>query len=368
MFGLSMPQPPHSLSKCGVAMPANPLCYTRRMLFLIPHLFPPERLLKAATQDLRLPALETLLARGTRMPCPAEGMEAALCEALGLARQQDWPLAPITLEADGGVAGDTYWMRADPVHLRVMRDRIVLTDNSALNLSQQEADTLAATIAQHFGDALRPLPLHPKRWYLCPSGYVQHPTPPRLVTTPVSIAIGRAIDPLLPQGADATQYRAQLNELQMLLHEHPVNQARESRGELPINSLWLWGGGFKPATPVTHMQIYARDDVARALAAFCGSVLHPLPTRLDKSLLKTAGVILLDELTPAGQCGDAYGWREAVRVLEESWFVPLLGALRTVGAQGLRLVDPVNGQALHLHASDAWKIWRRPRQVISMLA
>jgi len=331
------------------------------MLFLIPHLFPTARLLETATQNLRLPALQTLLARGTRTPCPAEGVEAALCSALGIVRQQDWPLAPITLEADGGTAGDAYWLRADPVHLRVMRDRIVLADSSALNLSQQEADALAATIGQHFGDALRPVPLHPEHWY------VQFPDPPRLITTPVSVATGRDIDPLLPQGADARPLRSQLNELQMLLHEHPLNLAREARGELPVNSLWLWGGGIKPAAPVTRMPVFACNSEAGALAAFSGSAMQSLPARLDTSLLETAGVIVLDELTPAGQCGDAYGWREAVRVLEENWFAPLLGALRTVGAQGVRLVDPVNGQALHLCAGDAWKIWRRPRSLISIL-
>ena len=332
------------------------------MLILVPHLFPTARLLEAAAQDLRLPALQTLLARGTRAPCPADGVEAALCTALGIVRQQDWPLAPITLEADGGEAGDAYWLRADPVHLRLMRDRIVLTDSSALNLSQQEADALAAAIGQHFGDALHPLALHPKRWY------VQQSTPPHLITTPFSIATGRAIDPLLPQGIDAMPVRSRLNELQMLLHEHPLNQAREARGELPVNALWLWGGGIRPAVPATRIAVFARTDEARALAAFCGSAVCPLPERLDKSLLKTADVIVLDELTPAGQCGDAYGWREAVRVLEANWFVPLLGALRTVGAPAVHLVDPVNGQALHLSASDAWKIWRRPRQLLSMLA
>lgn len=343
-------------------------CYTRAMLFLIPHLFPPARLLDAAAHKLRLPALQTLLARGTLASCPAAGVEAALCTAMGIPRQQDWPLAPITLEADGGVAGHAYWLRADPVHFQVMRDRIVLADNSALELSQQEADALAGAITRHFGEALHPLPLHPKRWYLCPSGYVQHPSPPRLTTTPISAAIGRDIDPLLPQGSDAMQIRAQLNELQMLLHEHPVNQAREARGELPVNSLWLWGGGSRPAMPpVAGLPVFARNDTAHALAAFCKSAVHPLPERLDQSLLKMAGVILLDDLMPAGQCGDAYGWREAIRLLETNWLAPLLGALRTAGAHGLQLADPLNGRSLQLHASDAWKLWRRPRDLISML-
>ncbi len=360
MFGSSMPQPPASSGRSH--RQSGESAYTRHMLLLVPYLFPTARLLETAAQDLHLPALQTLLARGTRHPCTADGVEAALCTALGIVRQQDWPLAPITLQADGGVPEKDYWLRADPVHLRIMRDRIVLTDNSALELSQLEADALASTIGQHFGDALHPLPLRPKRWY------VRYARPPRLVTTPISVATGRAIEPLLPQGDDATSCRAQLNELQMLLHEHPVNQAREARGELPVNSLWLWGGGSQAAVPESHTQVYACEEDARALGAFCRSRVHPLPTHLEQALLKTTGVVLLDQLARAGACGDAYGWRETMRMLENDWFAPLLGALRTLGPRGLRLADPVNGQALLLQAHDAWKIWRRPRPLITMLA
>ena len=33
----------------------------------------------------------------------------------------------------------------------------------------------------------------------------------------------------------------------MLLHAHPVNEAREARGEPAVNSLWLWGAGPRAA-------------------------------------------------------------------------------------------------------------------------
>jgi hypothetical protein len=331
------------------------------MLLLIPHLFPPSRLLDIAAQDLRLPALETLLARGSLQPCPDEGLEAALCMALGIERQQDWPLAPITLEADGGVAGNAYWLRADPVHLQVMRDRIVLTGSAELNVSRQEADALTAAIGRHFGETFSPIPHHPQRWAVSSS------LAPGLVTTPLSIAIGRAIEPLMPQGDDASHFRSLLNELQMLLFEHPVNQAREARGDLPVNSLWLWGGGRKRSAPKTSQAVYTNDDEACALAEFSDAAVHPLPTRPDRALLETEAVVVLDELTQAGQCGDAFGWRESIRSLESNWFVPLLDAIRSIGPQGLRLVDPVNGIALHVKRSDAWKIWRRRQSLSSVL-
>ncbi len=331
------------------------------MLLLIPYLFPPARLLETAAQSLHLPALQTLLARGDRVACPGEGVEAALCQTYGIARQLDWPLAPITLEADGGDAGNDFWLRADPVHLRLMRDRLVLTDNADLAISQAEADALAATIAGHFGDTLRLFPLHPKRWYL------KFPAPQRLLTTPLSVATGHAIDALLPQGDDARQHRSLLNELQMLLHAHPVNLAREARGELPLNALWLWGGGTRPAAGRLRLPLFAHEETARALGAYCGASVEQLPERLEPSLWHAPAVLLLDQLTPAGQCGDAHGWRESMRALEENWFAPLFTTLRKSGQQEVQLVDPVSGKSLLLRRSDVWKIWRRSRPLTSML-
>lgn len=337
-------------------------CYTRRMLFLVPYLFPTARLLETAAQDLHLPALQALLARGSRHAAPADGVEAALCDALGIVRQQDWPLAPVTLQTDGGLPGEAYWMRADPVHLRVMRDRIVLAGSDFLDLSREEADALADAIARHFGNDLVPLPLHPKRWYL------RFTEAPHLTTTPLSVAIGRDIDPLLPQGKDALRFRTQLNELQMLLHTHPVNQTREARGALPVNSLWLWGGGHLPASPARATTLHTRNAEAQALGAFCNAQVQPLPAPPDAMSAGKDAIVLLDALTEAGQVGDAYGWREALRELERTEFVPLLGALSRIGPNGLRLLDPVNGRALHLRARDAWAFWRRPRGLISQLS
>lgn len=328
------------------------------MLCLAPHLLPPARFLEAAVRDLRLPALETLLARGSLQPCPADGVEAAVCAALGIARQQDWPLAPIAVAADGGEAGDAYWLRADPVHLRVMRDRVVLASGD-LELSREEADALAASIGGHFGEDFSPLPLHPQRWYL------RFPLAPRLTTTPLSVAVGRDIAPLQPQGQDALLFRARMNELQMLLHAHPVNQAR---GKLAVNSLWLWGGGRQPTPPAFPLPLYGCGPEAEALATFCGMRAQALPEHPDTQLIAAAGIVLLDALARSGQGGDAYGWREALQRLEQDWFVPLRGMLRQIGPHGLRLVDPVNGRALHLHAGDGWRIWRRPRPLAVSLA
>ena len=50
----------------------------------------------------------------------------------------------------------------------------------------------------------------------------------------------------LPTGEDAARHRNLLSEIEMALHDHEVNTARLGRGEQPVNSLWLWGGGSAP--------------------------------------------------------------------------------------------------------------------------
>ena len=314
------------------------------MLLLVPHLFPSARLLDAAAPNLRLPALEALLARGTRQGFATEGVEAALCETLGIARQQDWPLAPISLQGDGGNAGTDYWLRADPVHLQVMRDRIVLAGGSIPDLGRDQAEALAGSLQAHFGAEFDLRVPQPQRWYL------RLPEPPRLATTPLPCAAGRDIEPLLPRGADALRFRTRLNELQMVLHDHPVNQAREARGQAAVNSLWLWGGGTLPRVSPCHLRIATENADARALADYAGATLVPMPARVGRD---GADVAVLESLLVPGQVGDAFGWREGVRQVENQ-----IQALLQEGPP-FTVADPISGVAYAWRTADRYKFWCR---------
>lgn len=319
------------------------------MLCLVPHLFPSGRL-REAVEDLRLPALEVLAARGKHAAHTSEGVEAALCETLGIARQQDWPIAPLTRLADGGSVEASYWLRADPVHLRVLRDRVVLAGREVLQVSRDEATALAAAVHAHFGDDFHPDATHPQRWYL------KYASVPDLVTTPPGIAAGRNIESLQPGGGEGRKMRALLNEVQMLFHAHPVNAAREARGVPAVTALWVWGGGVLPPAPAACRPVFASSPDARALGAFCGQS-QPLPDHVDP--LPCNGAVVLDALAPHAESGDVLGWRAAAAALDQAWFAPLKHV--EWGAEGLRIIDPVNGRGIHLDRLDRYRIWRRAR-------
>ena len=304
---------------------------------LIPDLIPAPELRDAALGGLALPALQTLLARADKATVPAEGgLDGWLCRAFGVGKQQDWPIAPITLLADGGNPGNDYWLRADPVHLRATRDKLMLVDSGAFQLSQTEAETYAQAFNAHFSaDGFTLYPLRPDRWYL---KLDQHPA---LATQPVSAATGKHLDPYLPKGADGLKWHRLYNEIQMLFFSLPLNDAREARGELTVNSIWLWGGGTPPQIAAANTQVLANDPTVRAIALVAACPNDALPPNAT-ALAGNAedALILADHLRGAAQYGDIIGWREGMQQLETDWFAPLLAMLKSGKLAELRVIAP----------------------------
>jgi hypothetical protein len=95
-------------------------------------------------------------------------------------------------------------------------------------------------------------------------------------------ALGRNLRDLMPAGRDGARVRSLVNEIQMLLHEHPVNSARLERRQPAINSVWLWGiGRLEKVMPVNLPTLYTDDawlaglwrlhgPAARSLEEFAG--------------------------------------------------------------------------------------------------
>ncbi len=330
---------------------------------LLPDLFWPERAFHAIYSALATPALDQLLAKGRRRHADATSTEAWLCEHFDLEKQGDWPVAPYSLLADGGEPGPRHWLRADPVHLALEGGRLVLADSGRFSISQPEADELAASLTAHFSvDGLVFLPLRPDRWYL------RFETAPALKTTALTAAAGRSIDGLLPQGDEAQVWRSRLNEVQMLLHGHAVNEARENAGQLPVNSLWLWGGGrLSEAATAPFDAVWSNDPFAAGLAKAAQLAAHALPEGAAQWLRASAGpgagvkLILLDTLRRAAQYDDAHAWREALLHLERDWLSPMLDALREerIGMLSLHALGPGGVLSSEVTRGDLRRFWRR---------
>lgn len=318
----------------------------------------PALLLGRAPQR-RLPALELLLARSRRRRDDATTPERWLMGAFGA--PDDCPAGALTMLAEGGDPGDGWWMRADPVHLLQQREMLVLMPPPAIKVSAEEADALCSSLNRHFRDAFAIHPAAPERW--CARLALEG----RLDALAPLEAAGRNADAVLPRG-DAKRWHSLQNEIQMLLHGHPVNAAREARGERTINSLWLWGPGPLPAGLRCPWQtLVAADALARGLARAAGIRAKTPPESADAWIahLPADGrhLAVLDGLRIAHAFDDAAGWEEEVASLEAQWFAPLLAALRggRIGMVTLHIPDGTESRSHEVARSDLRKFWRRPR-------
>jgi hypothetical protein len=317
------------------------------------HLFVPDFFRFSGAQDAgRLAAAETLIAKGRRAVLASESADAWLCRQFGVARQRDWPVAPYALIADGGAPGAHYWLRADPVHLLVDRDRLVLADGGAFAVSRAEAEALVESLNEHFRGRMLLYPMQPERWY------ARLEAAPDLETVPLPAARGTTIEPNLPRGGDGMRFHALMNEAQMLLFEHPVNAAREARGEPPVNSIWFWGGGvLSGKASSAFKQVLADDPLARGLARAAGIPAAPLPAHgrawLARAPDEGVALIVLDGVEGAD--------------LERDWFAPLLDALRAgrIGMVTLHLTGPDARLDAETVRSDLRYFWRRRRPLAS---
>jgi len=85
----------------------------------------------------------------------------------------------------------------------------------------------------------------PLRWY------VAHPSLATLRCASLDRVIGRNVDRWLTDAPEVRLVRRLQNEVQMLLYTHPINDAREAQGLLPVNSFWLSGCGVAQAVTGT---------------------------------------------------------------------------------------------------------------------
>jgi hypothetical protein len=203
---------------------------------------------------------------------------------------------------------------------------------------------------------------HPQRWYL------RLEREPGITVRNQSEAGSGDIRDFLPEGAEALRWDRLLNEIQMLLFNHLVNQSRERRGEWLINSLRLWGGGYDTEMmrqPCGRM--FTDNALAAAFAVTAGVGHASLPADAASYLSGREGDILIvwDGLRHALQHGDLGRWRDSLQHLELNCLGPLLQALRNGMLESITLDVPRENAPLRfmLTRNGVRKFWRRNRRL-----
>jgi hypothetical protein len=180
---------------------------------------------------------------------------------------------------------------------------------------------------------------------------------PEIATSSLDRARNGALADALPRGDDAPQWRRWQDEIQMLLHNHPINAAREAAGAAPANAVWFWGGGRRvDAGTLPLLDVNAPEnglgDLLRGIAA-SGRTAAPAGTVARRVFVHA----------PIAQADDVDALIE--RVLD-----PALAVLEHDAHAALDLIADGGGAAVawHVRAPSALRRWTarwraRPLQV-----
>jgi hypothetical protein len=332
-----------------------------KLHLVLPGLIWPNPNSSALFKGLNLPAFERLLGCGQSAMSPGQAFEPWIARSFALTAGPGHPPAfPYGALRRMGESGtpinDGHWLCADPVHLHFARERLLLADADDLDISRAEATTLLEGLNQLLVaeevDFIRFEAKSPRRWYL------RLKSSPQADFSPLNDVIGRPVASFLPGGPDGKRWQKILNEIQVFLHNHPVNQAREASGRRMINGVWFWGQAPLTARTVAPAPlVLTRNRLVRGMAVAAG-IRPDVPKRLPQ----LDAMVVLDALLRPSLYLDLDTWRAELPRIEADWFSPALEALRgrrldeiLISAPGDRMVFE-----LRVRAIDLWKFWRRP--------
>ncbi|KGI78305.1 hypothetical protein [Oleiagrimonas soli] len=277
--------------------------------------------------------LRTWLVRGDRLPDAEHGYTTAL------GAHFRWPsgglpAAALLREAVCGDAGGETWLCADPAFVQPDMTGARMLACGTLDLTAADAEALARPLRPLFGDRGFLLETTaPSRWHL----RLPRDAQPPAFAAPDRV-LGDDLLPYLPQDARHASWRELFNEAQILLHQHPLNAERRARGQMPVNCLWLWGGGRLPSWVKADIErIYTADPLARVLAERA-----------------RVGIAAVRDFDPDGE-GDVLLDLESDLRPEVHW--PLLTrALK--GHKAMRL-DFASGERMEVRHAHRWRFWRK---------
>ncbi len=298
----------------------------------------------------------TRLRFGAAQPV-AGGWRGGIAHALGLAGLRFKPVAALVAAAAGAPV-DAHCLLATPLHWQAGTDRLYVPQDPIQRLDAAESAGLAASFGAVFGadSSLRLLPVPDGGFLLwgleCEDVVCAEPWE----------LPGQDLHAAMPTGPGAAPLRRLMSEIEMWLHEHPLNQDRERRGQRSVSTLWLWGAGELRSAAITGA---AAGGPAASEAAGMGRN-EPLRVIAEDpgvlALARLAGAIRADAIT--GEAPTVLV--TSARAFAARWAAEASAAL--VDGRIERLTVMSRDRAVQVTRGDRWRLWRPQRSAHQALS
>ncbi len=326
---------------------------------------------RAMTLKPELPGLKRLARLATRERLAADWRAwlAASLPRAGLARIGPATVAACSHVALESSAAASVWL-AEPLHLSASLRTVHLSQQGRLHPDHSSQQRLSAGFATAFAASGYELaPLLAGRFALLTA----HPGRDVISTDPARV-LGTSIEDSLPRGEGARALRGLGSEIEMWLHEHPLNIERARAGMPAISTLWLWGCGPAPRTlgssgadtpqirppPTT---LIGDDPYVAGLAKLNGVAWQPLPSgfpQLTASRTVIVAEVFARAVLPQGSPLDA------LEAFDRDWVTPALAAVTRAEVGRLTLI--ANDRSLTFASRHRLRLWRPPRDALEALA
>jgi len=268
--------------------------------------------------DLKLPNLQALLSLMPRQQvllAPAAvplhlPHERLLAQSLGWSPEAaNLPFAAWHQAQQGHPsAAPQAWMT--PCHWQIGLDQVVMNDPAHLQLSDEESQQLLQAM-QPF---LQEDGLH-VTWHSALLWHAQGALLADLPTPSLDRVIGQNVKDWMQNHPAARPLQRLQSEMQMLLYNHPVNDARDARRQHTVNAFWLHGAGTLPViAPVTAV-----------------------PTAMSASSASSQTACILTALRSSALHGNGPAWRAAWQQLDAGALSDLLQHVKATGEGQLSL-------------------------------
>ncbi|UOP05507.2 hypothetical protein [Conchiformibius kuhniae] len=238
---------------------------------------------------------------------------------------------------------------ASPVWQQMGMHSMNLTDGASVGITAEEAESLCEGLNEFYRGQARFRPLRPDLWR------VMLPAPPQWTVAPVFDVLGQIDGSVRAEGEGAAQWLNMQTEIQMWLHDHPMNRHRHQHDQAPINGIWLWNAPANlpqpcepPAKLVGSNSVWAQHSPLEVLEApddlpAWQSVCQARDTDINHT------VLWLDNLLPSQYAHDLWTYGDIVRQWDTRLFAPLWDALKNRRLDCARIItDGAKGGTLWL--------------------
>lgn len=250
---------------------------------------------------------------------------------------------------------------ASPVWQQIGMHSMSLLDAASVGITADEAQSLCCGLNEFYRNHAHFSVIRPDLWQ------VTLPSMPKWVAPPVFEILGHIDGSVRAEGEQQQQWLQMQTEIQMWLHDHPMNRHRREQQKPPINGIWLWNPPDdvlpveEPAKLLGTDSVWATKSLLPVTAAPY-DLLTWQKICQDKYIDIQNTTLLLEDLLLPLYTNDLWAYRDTLHQWEHRFFAPLWDAVANRRLDNARIItNGIGGGMVMVNPPPFWSWFKGKR-------